>query len=468
MSDPYVRDEPANEVLDLYDVVPDRVDARPDLGRPNNFGPDSWGTARATDARSAEAEDDPVTSMIKGTGRSFAAIMGMFALSLTAFVACAVLFSLGLGLLVLFVGLFILAACLIVAGWSSRMSMALLGYAGITLPRTHYPAAGPGLRGKLRRLAYPQSWRDLLHVLINFILSTITFSVALTWVVGGLGSVTYWFWSRWLPEPRDSGLAALLGYPGRFADITLHTVLGTVLLISSPLMLRGLVRLHGALAYALLVDETPTLRQQVTELTESRTAAGEAEVHTLRRLERDLHDGPQQRLVRLGMDLSAAQRRLDDDPAEAHALLNEAMQQSQEALAEIRTLSRGIAPPILAEQGLGSAITALAARGTIPTSVEVDDVQLSDAAQNAAYFVVAEALANVEKHSGARYASVELRRLGALAVINITDDGIGGASLAKGHGLSGLADRLAGVDGTLTVSSPKGGPTLLTATIPQR
>jgi signal transduction histidine kinase len=316
-------------------------------------------------------------------------------------------------------------------------------------------------------LAYPQSWRDLLHVLINFILSTITFSVALTWVVGGLGSVTYWFWSRWLPEPRDSGLAALLGYPGRFADITLHTVLGTVLLISSPLVLRGLVRLHGALAYALLVDETPTLRQQVTELTESRTAAGEAEVHTLRRLERDLHDGPQQRLVRLGMDLSAAQRRLDDDPAEARALLNEAMQQSQEALVEIRTLSRGIAPPILAEQGLGSAITALAARDTIPTSVEVDAVQLSDAAQNAAYFVVAEALANVEKHSGAHDASVELRRVGALAVINITDDGIGGASLAKGHGLSGLADRLAGVDGTLTVSSPKGGPTLLTATIPQ-
>jgi signal transduction histidine kinase len=458
MSDPYVRDEPANEVLDLYDVLPERVDA-PELGRPNSLG-----AARATDAHSGE--DDPVTSMIKGTGRSFAAIMGMFALSLTAFVVCTVLFSLGLGLLVLFVGLFILAACLVVAGWSSRMTMALLGYAGIALPQTHYPAAGPGLRGKLRRLAYAQSWRDLLHVLINFILSTVTFSLALAWVVGGLGSVTYWFWSRWLPQP-DNDLMALLGYPGHFADITFHTVLGTLLLITSPFVLRGLVRLHGALAYALLVDETPALRQQVTELTESRTAAGEAEVHTLRRLERDLHDGPQQRLVRLGMDLSAAHRRLDDDPAQARALLDEAMQQSQEALAEIRTLSRGIAPPILAEQGLGSAITALAARGTIPTSVEVDDVQLSDAAQNAAYFVIAEALANVEKHSGAHHASVELRRVGALTVINIADDGLGGASLAKGHGLSGLADRLAGVDGTLTVSSPKGGPTLLTATIPQ-
>ncbi len=445
MSDSDVRRDPATEVLDLYDVLPQRADATQEPVR--------------------SADDDPVTSMIKGTGRNLAVIIGLFALSLAAFVVCTTLFSLGVGLLVLVVGLFILVACLIVAGWSSRMTMALLGYAGITLPPTRYPAAGPGFRGKLRRLVYPQSWRDLLHVFVNFILSIITFSLALTWVFGGLGGVTYWFWSRWLPQPTE-GLPALLGYPGRFAELTFNTVLGALLLITAPFLLRGLVRLHGAVAHALLVDETPALRQQVSELTQSRAAAGEAEVHTLRRLERDLHDGPQQRLVRLGMDLSAAQRRLDDDPVQARALLNEALQQSQDALAEIRTLSRGIAPPILAERGLHAAITALAARDTIPTSVEVDDVQLSDAAQNAAYFVVAEALANVEKHSRARHATVELRRVGALAVINITDDGMGGASVAKGQGLSGLADRLAGVDGTLTVSSPTGGPTQLTATIP--
>jgi len=405
--------------------------------------------------------------MIKTTGRNLAVIIGMFALSLAAFVVCTTLFSLGLGLLVVVVGLFILIGCLVVAGWSSRMTMALLSYAGIMLPPTRYPKPGPGFSGKLRRLGYVQSWRDLLHVLVNFILSTVTFSLALAWTAGGLGGVTYWFWSQWLPQPPDQGLAAVLGYPGRFAEITLNTVLGALLLITAPFVLRGLVRLHGAVAYALLVDETPALREQVSELAQSRTAAGEAEVQTLRRLERDLHDGPQQRLVRLGMDLSAAQRRLDDDPRQARTLLDEALQQSQSALAEIRTLSRGIAPPILAEQGLAAAITALAARGTIPTSVEVEDVQLSDAAQNAAYFVVAEALTNMEKHSQARSASVEVRRVGALAVINITDDGVGGASPAKGHGLSGLVDRLAGVDGTLTVSSPPEGPTVLTATIPQ-
>jgi signal transduction histidine kinase len=447
MNNSYVRGESADEVLDLYDVLPDRVDSTQQIAH--------------------QTEDDPVTSMIKMTGRNLAVIIGMFALSLAAFVVCTMLFSLGLGLLVVVVGLFILVGCLVVAGWSSRMTMALLSYAGIVLPPTRYPGPGPGFRGKLRRLTYVQSWRDLLHVLVNFILSGVTFSLAVAWTAGGLGGVTYWFWSQWLPQPPDQGLAALLGYPGRFAEITLNTVLGALLLITAPLVLRGLVRLHGAVAYALLVDETPALREQVTELAQSRTAAGEAEVQTLRRLERDLHDGPQQRLVRLGMDLSAAQRRLDDDPRQARALLDEALQQSQYALAEIRTLSRGIAPPILAEQGLAAAITAVAARGSIPTSVEVEDVQLSDAAQNAAYFVVAEALANMEKHSQARSASIEVRRVGALAVINITDDGIGGASPAKGHGLSGLVDRLAGVDGTLTVSSPPGGPTVLTATIPQ-
>ena len=447
MNNSYVRGEPTDEVLDLYDVLPQRVDTTHQLAH--------------------QTEDDPVTSMIKTTGSNLAVIIGMFALSLAAFVVCTTLFSLGLGLLVVVVGLFILIGCLVVAGWSSRMTMALLSYAGIMLPPTRYPKPGPGFSGKLRRLGYVQSWRDLLHVLVNFILSTVTFSLALAWTAGGLGGVTYWFWSQWLPQPPDQGLAAVLGYPGRFAEITLNTVLGALLLITAPFVLRGLVRLHGAVAYALLVDETPALREQVSELAQSRTAAGEAEVQTLRRLERDLHDGPQQRLVRLGMDLSAAQRRLDDDPRQARTLLDEALQQSQSALAEIRTLSRGIAPPILAEQGLEAAITALAARGTIPTSVEVEDVQLSDAAQNAAYFVVAEALTNMEKHSQAPSASVEVRRVGALAVINITDDGIGGASPTKGHGLSGLVDRLAGVDGTLTVSSPPEGPTVLTATIPQ-
>ena len=436
------RPDSPTDVLDLYDVLP------------------------AAPPAPVRTEDDPVTRTIKGVGRNLAAIIGLFAVYLPAFVVCTTLFSLGVGLAILGVGLIILVAALVVAGWAAQMSRSLLAYAGHELPPTRYPAAGPGVRGILRRLGHLQSWRDLLHVLVNFVLATFTFSVAVSWVAGGLGGLTYWFWSRWLPED-NRGLPDLLGFPGRFADITFNTVLAMILLLSTPVVLRGLVQLHWAVARALLVDETPALRQQVSELTESRTAAGAAEAQTLRRLERDLHDGPQQRLVRLSMDISTAQRRLADDPEQARTLLDEAWQQSQDALAEIRTLSRGIAPPILAEQGLPAAITALAARCTVPTSVDVEPVELSDAAQNAAYFVVAEALANMEKHSRASSASVEVRGLGALAVVNVTDNGIGGASLAKGHGLAGLADRLRGVDGTLTVSSPAGGPTQLTATLPR-
>jgi signal transduction histidine kinase len=166
------------------------------------------------------------------------------------------------------------------------------------------------------------------------------------------------------------------------------------------------------------------------------------------------------------MDITSAQRRLSTDPAKANDILNEAFRQSQEALAEIRTLSRGIAPPILTEQGLRAAITALASRGTVPTTVDVPPVQLAEATQNAAYFVIAESLANMEKHSGALECAVEVRVVDHAAVLTISDDGVGGAAVAKGHGLAGLVDRLSGVDGALIVSSPPGGPTQVTATLP--
>jgi signal transduction histidine kinase len=433
-------DPRSTEVLDLYDVLP-----------------------QASAPRNAGAEN--LTAVIRGVGRNLAAIVGMFAVGLVAFVACTVLFSVGLALAIFVGGLFVLVACLVVAGWSARLVRLLLGPAGVDLPPAHYPAPGTGFWGKLRRLGDGQSWRDLLFVLINFVLSTASFAIGISWLVAGPAGITYWFWSRFLPEDNQ-GLPELLGFPGRFADVAFNEIVGVIMLLTAPLVLHGLVRLHGVVARGLLVNETSALRQQVSVLTSSRTAAGEAEAHTLRKLERDLHDGPQQRLVRLGMDISAAQRRLEGDPEQARALLDEAFAQSQEALSEIRTLSRGIAPPILAEQGLRAAVTALAARGSMPTSVDVDEVPLTGAAQNAAYFVVAEALANMEKHSRAHSAAVDIHAMGPLAVINISDDGVGGASMAKGHGLAGLADRLAGVDGTLTISSPVGGPIQLMATVP--
>jgi signal transduction histidine kinase len=438
MTDTWAAYSPANDVFDLYGEVA-VADPPP--------------------------QEDPVTNVVQRVGRSFGAICGMFVISLIGFIICTTLFSVGAGLAVIVVGIFVLTACLLMAGWHARAVRGLLAYAGVSLPPPYYPPSSPGFVGRTRRLRTGQAWRDLLHVLVNFILSVVSFSIAVTWLAAGPGGLTYWFWSRFLPDTRE-GLPQLLGIGGRFTDIALNTFLGAIFLLTTPAVVIGLLRLHGAVARGILVDPSPALRQQVSDLTLSRTAAGDAELNTLRRLERDLHDGPQQRLVRLGMDISAAQRRLATHPDQANELLDEAFQQSQDALAEIRTLSRGIAPPILVERGLAAAVTALAARGSVPTSVDVGDVSLSDAGLNAAYFVVAEALTNVEKHSGASAAAIEIGSLGHVVVVSVSDNGHGGASLAKGHGLAGLADRLAGVDGSLMVASPVGGPTSLTATLP--
>jgi signal transduction histidine kinase len=409
-------------------------------------------------------DPDPTPLMLRTAGRDLAALTGLFFVNLAAFIVCVTLFSLGAGLLVIVVGFFVLVGCLVAAGALARANKSVLAYAGVDLPATPYPRTTGGF-GVLRRLRDPQSWRDLIHVPIGFVLSTFTFSVAVSWVFGGIGGVLYWFWGRYLPDDSQ-GLAYLLGFPGRFAESILNAALGMILILTAPAVLRGLVQLHAAVARGLLVDESSALRARVSELTTSRSVAGDEEARTLRRLERDLHDGPQQRLVRLGMDISSAQRRMATDPEQAQRLLDEAYQQTRDALGEIRQLSRGIAPPILSELGLQAAITALAARNSVPTSVDVGDVRLSDAAQNAAYFTVAEALTNMEKHSRASKCSVEIHPLGGVVVVAVTDNGRGGASLSRGHGLAGLADRLAGVDGTLTVTSPAGGPTQITATIP--
>ncbi len=202
-------------------------------------------------------------------------------------------------------------------------------------------------------------------------------------------------------------------------------------------------------------------------LEDARSAAAAAEATSLRRLERDLHDGPQQRLVRLSMEISAAQRALASKPEKAQELLASANALTAEALAELRALTRGIAPPLLAERGLRAAIESLADRSTVPVAVTWSGTtKLTLGVETAAYFTVAEALANVAKHAGARSASVAVVvRKDALAV-TIKDDGKGGAHQAKGHGLAGLAERIEGAGGTLAVSDAEGGGTAVEVTLP--
>jgi signal transduction histidine kinase len=211
------------------------------------------------------------------------------------------------------------------------------------------------------------------------------------------------------------------------------------------------------------------LRQQVTGLASSRSAAVAAEGTALRRLERDIHDGPQQRLVRLQMDLAAADRQLDDDPAAARKLLEEALQQSKDALDELRALSRGFAPPILLDRGLVAALESLAVRAAVPTTVVSelpDGTALPEELQRNAYYIAAEALTNVAKHAEATAATVTVRVADGALEIEVADDGRGGAISVAGHGIAGLHERVHGLGGTLEVTSPDGGPTSVVAHLP--
>ncbi|HEY8590813.1 MAG TPA: sensor histidine kinase, partial [Naasia sp.] len=210
------------------------------------------------------------------------------------------------------------------------------------------------------------------------------------------------------------------------------------------------------------------LRERVTGLQASRAAAVSAEDTALRRLERDIHDGPQQRLVRLQMDLATAERKLADDPAAARDLLAEARSQSAEALEELRALSRGFSPPLLLDRGLAVALESLCARNPIPTTLDVrlGNEPLPPALERNLYFLVAEALTNAAKHSSAETAAVRIARHEDEVLVEVRDDGLGGASRIPGHGIVGLEERVRGLDGTFDISSPAGGPTVITVTVP--
>jgi signal transduction histidine kinase len=237
-----------------------------------------------------------------------------------------------------------------------------------------------------------------------------------------------------------------------------------------PFITRGLTTMHWGIARVVLgAWKSEALGQQVRDLSDARGAASSAEGHSLRRLERDIHDGPQQRLVRLQMDLAAAERQLDEDPAKARALIAEAMQQSKDALEELRSLSRGFAPPILLDRGLVAALESAATRSPIPTTVTnllPNGLDLSEEIERNAYFAASEALTNAIKHSAATQIEIRVTSTAEDIVVTVSDNGTGGAATKAGHGLAGLRERMRGVSGSLEVHSPTGGPTLVSARLP--
>jgi signal transduction histidine kinase len=316
----------------------------------------------------------------------------------------------------------------------------------------------------------------------------IILGIALTivWSVTG----TDYFWPGWvwfalaLPIAFYRGLRWALRTGGQ-RSLALHAAISLVIAVALVAIwvmsshdyfwpIWPILGLGVALAgHALFVPLVPNSREQalserVDVLTRSRTDALDVQVAEMRRVERDLHDGAQARLVSLGMSLGMADELLDSDPYEAHRLLAEARTAAGDALGDLRALVRGILPPVLADRGLAGAVQALVHASPIPVemTVELPAERLPAPVESAAYFAVAEVLTNAIKHSEARSAWVRLRQADGLLSMVVEDDGRGGANPDQGSGLRGIEHRLEAFDGTVQISSPPGGPTVVTMEVP--
>ncbi|PSL06078.1 signal transduction histidine kinase [Haloactinopolyspora alba] len=372
-------------------------------------------------------------------------------IAVASFVVAIAGLALGVGLFVVaFAGLAIMVGTLAAARGFAHTERRRVGWVERREVRPfHYRQVNGNLLGRLLgRLRDQQSWRDWTFAVLILPVRVLTWSLTIVWLALSIAltPLTLLAWAV-------SGGGGFRGLPRVFAYV-----------------LRGLVTLESMLVWGMLTDENAELRARAEALTHSRASAVQAEADTLRRVERDIHDGPQQRLVRLTMDLESAQRRFDNhDHNTALPLLEGAVNQTKEALAELRAVSRGIAPPILTDRGLPAALAAATARNPIPTTLDTtlhDNERLPSSIENAAYFVVTEALTNAAKHADATQCTVTVHRLDNTLHVQITDNGRGGAHPGKGHGLTGLNDRLTGIDATLDITSPPGNGTTITAQLP--
>jgi signal transduction histidine kinase len=308
----------------------------------------------------------------------------------------------------------------------------------------------------------PATWRDILFVALDPIAGGAI-------LLASLGAFVYGLWFTALPATwswvgiPDAPTAPLLG-----DRPVLALLLGLALAVYGVVVAPAALRADGRWASWLLAPtEKARLDLRVRELTQSRTDATEAQAAELRRIERDLHDGAQARLVAVGMTLGTIEQLLDRDPAVARQLLAEARETSAKALAELRDLVRGVHPPVLAERGLGPAVEALALDTPLPVAVDIDlPGRLDPPVEAAIYFAVSEALANAVKHARARTVSIALTHDGDILRAVVEDDGRGGADPVRGSGLRGMRHRLAAFDGTVRVDSPTGGPTTVTLEVP--
>lgn len=344
-------------------------------------------------------------------------------------------------------------------------------WSGVDIPRPYRSPSEPvgGVRGAWRRcwwvLTDPATWRDLLWLLVEILLGLVLGLLPFCLIVKGLEGIFVAPFLWLLVDGYGYGAVWPIENP---AEALLSTLPGASMLLLGLAVGPWILRLHALIARSLLgPTRAAELHRRVDHLAASRTGVVDARAAELRRIERDLHDGPQARLAALGMNIGLAEELLARDPDEARRLLAEARTVSGEALAELRSLVRGIHPPVLAERGLGPAVQALALALPLPVTLDLDlPGRLEPPLESAAYFCVAEALANVVKHSGAGQAEVRLAHRSGRLTMTVTDDGVGGADPDAGSGLHGVRRRLVAFDGTLAVVSPAGGPTTVTMELP--
>ncbi|WP_078947735.1 sensor domain-containing protein [Streptomyces griseus] len=364
----------------------------------------------------------------------------------------------------------------------------------------------------------PQTWKEITHLLVNLPMSLIGFVYVMTAMFTGAGlSVTAVGlpllavglagarllgrferararallgvridepsplpWRRggsylqrmWLalkdPVGWRSGLYELIRLPWGVLTFTVTLVSLFVLWPVLPFVARGLTNVDRALVRGLL-SPSDELERRIAELESDRGVVVDTAAADLRRIERDLHDGAQARLVNLAMGLGLAKEKLLEDPDTAASMVEEAHGEVKLALQELRDLARGIHPAVLTDRGLDAALSSVATRCTVPVKVTADLVSRPAAAiEGIAYFTVSELLQNISKHSGAKSAAVDVWRTDDRLMIQVRDDGRGGARPDGGTGMRGLAERLGAVDGLFVVDSPPGGPTTVTAELPWR
>ena len=419
--------------------------------------------------------------------RRYAVLSLLLAIPGFVFVAVAIVAGLGLSLSFagMLVGLPLLTVALAGARKLGTVNRALAGrMLGQQVAPPPRPPQQPGVVGWFRTgLTDPAGWRACAYLLLKLPIAVIAAALASWIVVYGIPYLTFPLWweilhqlnvvvtvPSWLAWWKQDPVAVAMSVrtlAGAFAVVPF----GVVVLLAAPWMTRGVIMWDRGLTAALL---GPPLPQRVRHLEQARAHAVDDAAARLRRIERDLHDGAQAQMVAVAMKLGLAKEKLggtagvaaEADFERALQLVDAAHASAKQAITELRDLARGIHPPVL-DHGLGTALATLAAGSAVPVELVVDLPERPSAAiETIAYFCAAELLANVAKHSGARHATLEVVHVPGLLRLRVSDDGAGGAHIEAGGGLAGLADRLRTVDGTIHISSPSGGPTVVTVEMP--